>query len=72
MISCPRCHKELIAGYKGYLCQVSGSNYEFGIHKLVSKDDYEECFFADDAFDLLYRFEERNIWFRVRNEIIGF
>lgn len=74
MILCPRCHNELITGYKGYLCQICGSNYETddGIHKLVSEDNSEECFFPDDAFDLLYRSEERNFWFRVRNTIIGF
>jgi len=52
---------------------VCGSNYPTigGIHHLISEKVSEECFFPDDAFDLIYRSEERNFWYRVRNKIIG-
>ena len=32
---------------------------------------YKEKYFPDHAFETLYRTEERNFWFRVRNKIIG-
>jgi 2-polyprenyl-3-methyl-5-hydroxy-6-metoxy-1,4-benzoquinol methylase len=31
----------------------------------------EDKYYPDDAFEALYRLEEKNFWFRIRNKIIG-
>jgi 2-polyprenyl-3-methyl-5-hydroxy-6-metoxy-1,4-benzoquinol methylase len=42
-----------------------------GVLHLMGDETSDECFFPDRAFERLYKSEEKNFWFRVRNKIIG-
>jgi SAM-dependent methyltransferase len=42
-----------------------------GIFQFNNDSPQHEKYFPDNAFDILYRSEEQNFWFRVRNIIIG-
>jgi SAM-dependent methyltransferase len=56
-----------------YSCQNCGKTYldNGGIIQFVGQTLPEEQYFPDNAFEILYRTEEKNFWFRVRNKIIG-
>jgi 2-polyprenyl-3-methyl-5-hydroxy-6-metoxy-1,4-benzoquinol methylase len=56
-----------------YSCQKCGKTYpnNDGIFQFAGETLYDEQYFPDNAFEILYQSEEKNFWFRVRNKIIG-
>jgi SAM-dependent methyltransferase len=73
MILCPACHTQLFRNNLGYTCQKCEYTYKErnGVLCLMGDETSEECFFPGQAFDRLYKSEEKIFWFRVRNKIIG-
>jgi len=72
-VRCPECHSLLMKNIKKWVCQNCGHIYieKEGIIQLTKNTIYEERYFPENAFDILYQLEEKNFWFRVRNKIIG-
>jgi len=56
-----------------YSCQNCGKIFgkNEGIIQFAEDTPYKEQYFPNDAFETLYQSEEKNFWFRTRNEIIG-
>jgi len=73
MLSCLICKSPLTQSKDQYTCQNCGINYptKEGIFQFARDTPHEEQYFPDNAFEILYRSEENNFWFRVRNKIIG-
>lgn len=71
LILCPKCQIQLIKNGFEYDCNNCGLIFaeRDGILDLTYKE-YEQSFFPDETFARLYRSEEKNFWFRVRNKII--
>ena len=73
MIRCVECHNPLYQDSSGYFCpncNVYQSDHE-GILRFSATRDNDEIHFPKGAFENLYKTEENNFWFRVRNLIIG-
>jgi len=73
MIKCAKCHNKLYKNSPGYFCpncNIHLSDHE-GILRFSSTRTNNEIHFPKDAFENLYKTEENNFWFRVRNLIIG-
>ncbi len=73
MIKCAKCHNKLYKNSPGYFCpncNIYLSDHE-GILRFSSTRTNNEIHFPKDAFENLYKTEENNFWFRVRNLIIG-
>jgi SAM-dependent methyltransferase len=73
MIRCTKCHNPLRKNSSGYFCPNCDTHLpdHEGILRFPSARDDSEVYFPEDAFENLYRTEETNFWFRVRNLIIG-
>ncbi len=56
-----------------YICSFCGAIYpeKEGIFWFSHKSLQKEKYYPDQAFEILYKSEEQNFWFRVRNIIIG-
>ena len=73
MLKCIDCQNTLNKTDAGFFCDRCKRKYPLidGVF-CFSDDKYDETdFFPKDAFDRLYRSENANFWFRVRNLIIG-
>ena len=73
MIRCVECHNPLYKNSSGYSCpncNIHLSDHD-GILRFPSAGTDSETHFPKDAFENLYKTEENNFWFRVRNLIIG-
>lgn len=73
MIRCANCHNSLYKNSSGYFCpncNIYLSDHE-GILRFSSTRTNNKIHFPKDAFENLYKTEENNFWFRVRNLIIG-
>ena len=73
MLKCIDCQNTLTKTDAGLFCDRCKRKYPLidGVF-CFSDDKYDETdFFPEDAFDRLYRSENANFWFRVRNLIIG-
>jgi hypothetical protein len=55
-----------------YSCRKCGKIYSEneGIFQFSRDTLYEEQYFPDNAFEILYQSEEKNFWFRVWKKII--
>ena len=73
MLKCIDCQNTLNKTDAGFFCDRCKRKYPLidGVFCFLD-DKYDETdFFPEDAFDRLYRSENANFWFRVRNLIIG-
>jgi 2-polyprenyl-3-methyl-5-hydroxy-6-metoxy-1,4-benzoquinol methylase len=73
LLLCPSCKNPLLKESERYSCNNCGKKYRIkeGIIQFTRDTLYEEQYFPDNAFEILYQSEEKNFWFRVRNKIIG-
>lgn len=73
MLQCPECQSPLmkVEGTWGYEKFGHIHDEKEGIIQFTKNVTREERYFPEHGFDHLYQSEERNFWFRVRNEIIG-
>jgi 2-polyprenyl-3-methyl-5-hydroxy-6-metoxy-1,4-benzoquinol methylase len=75
MLSCIICKSPLTQSNNRFICKTCGTSYpeKEGIFQFgrLGVPSHEMVYFPDHAFDVLYRSEENNFWFRVRNKIIG-
>jgi SAM-dependent methyltransferase len=73
LLLCRSCKKPLSEKNQIFICSYCGIIYQEneGIFQFNNNSPQNEIFFPDNAFELLYRSEEQNFWFRVRNIIIG-
>jgi len=74
VIRCKNCHNPLYkipSGYICYNCNIKYTEDHEGIFRFSLKGTNNEDYFPKDAFENLYKTEENNFWFRVRNLIIG-
>jgi SAM-dependent methyltransferase len=73
MISCLICKSPLKLLKKEFICQNCGKVYfeSEGIFQFSEENMLTGEYFPDTAFEILYKSEEKNFWFRVRNKIIG-
>jgi 2-polyprenyl-3-methyl-5-hydroxy-6-metoxy-1,4-benzoquinol methylase len=72
MLFCPECKSPLKSVDGIYTCAEGGHSYSEreGIVQLSVTASDEQQYYPDDAFEILYQFEEKSFWFRVRNRII--
>jgi 2-polyprenyl-3-methyl-5-hydroxy-6-metoxy-1,4-benzoquinol methylase len=73
MLCCPVCKSPITCNEGKCVCRNGGHVYceKDGIIQFTGTATSGERYFPDTGFDLLYKSEEKNFWFRVRNNIIG-
>lgn len=73
MIRCAKCHSPLHKNSHGYFCPDCNTHLSDhgGILRFSPTETDNENHFPEAAFEILYKAEENNFWFRVRNLIIG-
>jgi len=72
MLFCPFCNSPLTIVDGRYICIRDGHTFHEreGIVQLSTTLADQQQYYPDDAFEILYRSEEENFWFVVRNRII--
>jgi 2-polyprenyl-3-methyl-5-hydroxy-6-metoxy-1,4-benzoquinol methylase len=73
LLLCPECHGPLEKNTSWYSCRNCNRTFsdKSGISQFNQANPGDEVYFPDDSFEILYDSEEKNFWFRVRNQIIG-
>ena len=73
MLKCIDCQNTLSKTDTGFFCDRCKRKYPLidGVFCFSDNEYNESDFFPEDAFDKLYRSENGNFWFRVRNLVIG-
>ena len=73
MLKCIDCQNTLNKTDAGGFCDRCKRKYPLtdGVFCFSNNVNDETDFFPEDAFDRLYKSENANFWFRVRNLIIG-
>ena len=72
MLKCIACHNTINRTDTGFFCNRCKRKYPLvdGIFCFSGTSNEETDFFPGDAFDILYKLENSNFWFQVRNLII--